>query len=137
METGSKLDQVDGRRNVFAATRAAHAKASGADTVDLWEMIHLFRNNLGKIFFCVLLAVGAVVVYLNHVHPVYASTVVLEVAPDTDQNSTNPPPDLDSSDIIKTIELKIASQSVILKAIKANHLADDFNFIQAPAEGYL
>jgi len=135
METESKYVKVDGRRNVFAATRAEHAKASGAGTVDLWEMIHLFRNNLGKIFFCVLLAVGTVVVYLHHVHPVYASTVMLEVAPDTDQNSANPPPDLDSSDILKTIELKIASQSVILKVINDKHLADDPNFTQAPAEG--
>jgi succinoglycan biosynthesis transport protein ExoP len=134
METGSKFYQVDGRRNVFAATRMDHAKAAGAGTVDLWEMIHLFRNSLGKIFFCVLLAVGAVVVYLNHVHPVYASTVILEVAPKTDQNPANPPPDLDSSDILKTIELKIASQSVILKVIRDNHLADDPNFTKTPAD---
>jgi len=136
METESKFDQVEGRRNHFAATRADHAKASGAGTVDLWEMIHLFRNNLGKISLCVLLAVGAAVVYLKHVHPVYASTVMLEVAPpDTNQNSANPPPDLDSSDILKTMELKIASQSVILKVIRDNHLADDPNFIQAPIGG--
>ncbi len=95
-------------------------------------------NNLGKIFFCVLLAVGAVAVYLNHVHPVYASTVMLEVAPpDTSQNSTNPPPDLSSSDILKTMELKIASQSVLLKVIKDNHLADDPNFTMAPSGGVL
>jgi len=135
MEKGSKLDQVAGRRNVFAATSAAHAKSSGAGTVDLWEMIHLFRNNFGRIFLCVLLAVGAVAVYLNHVHPVYASTVMLEVAPNVDPDSPNPPPDLDSSDILKTIELKIASQSVILKVIQDNHLADDPNFTQAQAAG--
>ena len=135
METGSKLDYVDGRRNIFTAARGDLAKTSGAGTVDLWEMIHLFRNNLGKIFFCMLLAVGAVVVYLRHVHPVYASTVVLEVAPDTDQNPASPPPDLDSSDILRTIELKIASQSVILKVIKNNDLADNPNFTRTPAEG--
>jgi succinoglycan biosynthesis transport protein ExoP len=135
METENKLDQVDGRRKVFAATSAGHAKSSGAGTVDLWAMIHLFRNNLGKIFFCVLLAVGAAAVYLSHVHPVYASTVMLEVAPDTNQNPANPPPDLDSSDILKTIELKIASQSVLLKVIKNNHLADDPNFTLTAAGG--
>jgi len=138
MEAESKFDQVDGRRNLFAATRADHAKAAGAGTVDLWEMIHLFRNNLGKIFLCVLLTVGAVAVYVNHVHPVYASTVMLEVAPpDTNQNSANPPPDLDSSDVLKTMELKIASQSVILKVIRDNHLADDPNFTQTPTGGAL
>jgi polysaccharide biosynthesis transport protein len=136
METGSKFDQVEGRRNLFAASRADYAKASGAGAVDLWEMIHLFRNNLGKISVCVLLTVGAVAVYVSHVHPVYASTVMLEVAPpDTNQNSANPPPDLDSSDILKTMELKIASQSVILKVIKDNHLADDPNFTQTPTSG--
>jgi len=137
METGSNLDQVNSRRKAFAATGADHAKLSGAGTIDLWDMIHLFRNNLGKIFFCMLLAAGAVAIYLGHVHPVYASTVMLEVAPDTDQNSTSPPLDLDSSDILKTIELKIASQSVLLKVIKNNHLADDLNFTLTPAGGTL
>ncbi len=136
METESKSDQVDGRRNLFAATRADHAKASGAGTVDLWEMIHLFRNNLGKIFLCVLLTVGAVAVYVNHVHPVYASTVMLEInAAGHEPEFGEPAADLDSSDILKTMELKIASQSVILKVIRDNHLADDPNFTQTPTSG--
>ena len=136
MDTESKFDQIDSRRNLFAAARADHAKASGAGTIDLWEMIHLFRNNFGKIFCCVLLTVGAVAVYVSHVRPVYASTVMLEVAPpDTNQNSANPPPDLDSSDVLKTMELKIASQSVILKVIRDNHLADDPHFTQTPIGG--
>ena len=133
METGIKPDQVDGRRRIFTTSRSDHAKSSSTGTIDLWEIIHLFRNNSGKIFFCVLLAVGVAAVYLSHVHPVYASTVVLEVAPEPDQNPTNPT-DLDSSDILKTIELKVASQSVLLRVIKDYHLADDSNFTLTPAE---
>jgi succinoglycan biosynthesis transport protein ExoP len=135
MEIESKFGQVDGRREIFATPGASPSKSSGASAIDLWEIIHLFRNNFWKMFLCVLLAVGVTAVYVHHIHPVYASTVILEVAPDTDQNSTNPPPDLDSSDILKTIELKIASQSVLLKVIKNEHLADDPNFTMTPPEG--
>ncbi|HXA13873.1 MAG TPA: GumC family protein, partial [Opitutaceae bacterium] len=109
-------------------------KSRDAGTVDLWEVIHLFRNNFGKIFLCVLLIAGPVAFYLSHARPVYASTVLVEVAPDTDQNPANQP-DLDSSDILKTIELKIASQSVLLRVIKNNHLADDPDFILTQAGG--
>jgi succinoglycan biosynthesis transport protein ExoP len=135
MDTASKLGHVETRRSAFAPTSVDHGKSHGASAVDLWEIIHLFRNNLGKIAVCMLLAVGAAAVYLSHVHPVYASTVMLEVAPDQQAQNSATPPDLDSSDVLKTIELKIASQSVLLRVINDNHLADDPAFTLTPAGG--
>ncbi|HZP61552.1 MAG TPA: polysaccharide biosynthesis tyrosine autokinase [Opitutaceae bacterium] len=71
---------------------------------------------------------------MNHTSPVYVSSALLEVATPTGDGQNAPPPDLDASDILKTIELKIASQSVLLRMIKDNHLADDPDFAP-PKEG--
>jgi capsular exopolysaccharide synthesis family protein len=105
-------------------------------TVDLREILGLFRSNFWKIFFCILLCLGIALYYLHHARPVYLSSALMEVttaAPDDGQNAT--PTNFDASDILKTIELKIASQSVLLRVIKSNGLADDPDFIQSQAGG--
>ncbi|MDE3083888.1 MAG: hypothetical protein KGJ37_01545, partial [Verrucomicrobiota bacterium] len=106
--------------------RTEHTKTRDAGTVDLWEIIHLFRDNLGKIALSVLFCGGLAGLYLTHARPVYASTAMLEAAPGDQQNSNTV--DLDASDVLKTIELKIASQSVLWDVIKSNHLAEDADF---------
>ena len=104
-----------------------------AGSIDPREIIFLFRNNLGKIIFCVVLAIGAMGLYLLQVRPVYASTAMLEVTPNPkeDPNAS----EVDSSDTLKTIELKIGSQAVLLGVIKADHLADDPAFAPLGSAG--
>lgn len=96
-------------------------------TVDLREVVNLLRNHLGKLVFSVVCAVGLMFFYLYHAQPVYTAAAVVEVAESSRQNPT--PTEIDASDLLKTIELKIASQSVLLGVIKANHLADDPSFV--------
>ncbi|HKB89899.1 MAG TPA: exopolysaccharide transport family protein, partial [Opitutaceae bacterium] len=103
-------------------TETAKAKHPGA--IDPWEVIYLFRDYLGHILLCVFITVGLAVLYLLYTRPVYSSRALLEISQQEKQNGG----DIDSSDTLKTIELKIASQSVLLGVIKANKLADDPDF---------
>lgn len=105
-------------------------KSKDPGTLDLWELIHLFRNYVGTIFLCLLLSFGGAYFYLHETPPVYTSSVLLEIAPDTRQQEPNTSiPNLDTSNVLRTINLKIASQSVLLRVIKTNNLAEDPDFI--------
>ncbi len=105
-------------------------KAKDTGTIDLWEIIYLFRNNLGKILLCVLLSMAVAVFYLSRTRSLYDSSVLLEIVPDTpDQGQTSAITNLDDSDILQTIDREIASQSVLLGVIEKNNLANDPDFI--------
>lgn len=105
-----------------------------AATVDLRDVVQLFRRNLGKIFFCVLAVVGLALLYLDSSPPIYAANALLEVAEGSRQNPA--PTEVDTSDTLKTIERKIASQSVLLGVIRNLQLADDPGFIAPNAGGF-
>ncbi len=107
--------------------RIEHEKSRDAATVDLREALGLFRDHLGKIILCVLLAIGLTLLYLRHSRPIYTSSALLEVAPSNRQDP-NAMEDLEASDTLKTIELKVASPSVLLGVIRRHHLADDRDF---------
>jgi polysaccharide biosynthesis transport protein len=116
--------------------KTEHVGPRDPGTIDLRDILGLFRNNFWKIFFCILLCLGIALFYLRHARPVYVSSALMEVAtvaPDDGSNSN--PTNFDTSDILKTIELEIAGQSVLLRVIKSNGLADDPDFIQAQPEG--
>ncbi|HZT23150.1 MAG TPA: hypothetical protein VFB55_09605, partial [Verrucomicrobiae bacterium] len=57
----------------FSGTPIESLRPRDAGAIDLWDIGDLFRKNLGKIFFSVLLCVGAAIFYLNHTSPVYVS----------------------------------------------------------------
>ena len=96
--------------------------------LDLWDVFHLFRSNRGKIAVCLLMAVGAAGCYLRYARPVYASRALLEVS----QEKAQEPVESDSSEALKTIELKIADQSVLLGVVKAADLMSNPDFLATP-----
>src|SRR5882724_11731728 len=96
-----------------------------AGVVDPRELFYLFRNNLGKIGLCTLLAIGLTGLYLQVTRPVYTSTALLEVV----QSAQNPnATEVDTLDNLKTIELKIAARPILLGVIREKHLVDDPEF---------
>jgi polysaccharide biosynthesis transport protein len=98
----------------------ATAQPPACATLDLREVVYLFRNHLGKVLACVALALAIALIYLHHARPIFASSALLEVALTDRQNQ--PVSDVDSADTLKTVELKLASQSVLLAVIKEHHL---------------
>ncbi|HVU36160.1 MAG TPA: polysaccharide biosynthesis tyrosine autokinase [Opitutaceae bacterium] len=100
----------------------ATAQAPASATLDLREVVYLFRNRLGTVFICILLAAAGMATYLRQAHPVYASSALLEVAPPDHAADSS---DYDSSDTLKTIQLKLASRPVLLGVIKHHHLESD------------
>lgn len=114
--------------------RTEQIRTKDTGTFDLWDLSDLFRKNLGKILFSVLLCVGSMLFYLDRARPVYQSTAMLEVAAPGD-GQDNSSDDLGASGILQTIQLKIASQAVLLRVIKDNHLADDPDFVPPRGEG--
>lgn len=111
----------------FCAMKTDHERSKNPATVDLREALGFFRDHSGKIIICVLLAVGLTFLYLRRARPVYVSSALLEVAPSNRQDP-NAMEDLEASDTLKTIELKVASPSVLLGVIRRQHLADDRDF---------
>ena len=113
-------------------------KAKDSGTIDLWDILHLLRSHAGKIAFCVLLSVAAGLYYLAHALPVYASTVLLEVAPNpaaADKSADLSADDL--ADVQRTIELKLTSPAVLWRVIQQNHLDTDPAFTQPSAANAL
>ena len=93
--------------------------------VDLRELWQLLAANWGKLASCLLLTVGLALAYLHYAQPVYASRALLEVAQDPKASGD---PDA-SADLLTTMQLKIASQPVLLGVIKANNLTSDPDFM--------
>lgn len=111
-------------------------KSKDGGVIEWRELLELLRGNAGKILLCAGLAVGATALYLRSAHPVYASSALLEVAPDSRQDP-NATEDLEASEALKTIELKVASQEVLLGVIRKQHLADDPSFAPRAGSGGL
>jgi polysaccharide biosynthesis transport protein len=104
-------------------------KSNDTGIIDLWELLHLFRSHAGKILCCLLLAVAGGLYYLAHAAPVYASTLLLEIAPDpSDGEPAANLSDSDIADVQKTIELKLTSPAVLLRVIRKFHLDRDPDF---------
>jgi polysaccharide biosynthesis transport protein len=99
---------------------ARSAPPPSAAPSDLREVLQTLRHRAGTIFLCVLLTTGLAVAYLHVARPIYASQAVLEVAPASGADA-----DPDSAALLRTLELTVASQSVLLGVIHADHLADD------------
>src|SRR5690348_15604769 len=110
----------------IANFRAGRPRPDYKETLDLREVINLFRNHFGKILVCVALGIGAALFYLHHTRPIYSSAALLEVTPAGNQGSA--PTEIETSELLKTVELKLASQSVLLAVIKGNNLAEDPEF---------
>src|SRR5262249_11567149 len=108
-------------------------KSTPAGTLDLRELVYLLRNNAGKIVLCVLLAVGGTVFYLYHTKPIYRSKALLEVNPGRMQGANAT--EVDSSETLKTVEMKLANQSVILAVVRENKLTEDPDFMSDEPEG--
>ena len=111
---------------VIASARAGRVKPESKETLDLREVLHLFRNHFTKIFLCVALAAVVAVFYLQHARPIYTSSALLEVTQAGNESSA--PTEIETSEMLKTVERKLASQSVILAVIKSNGLAADPEF---------
>ncbi|MGH7959869.1 MAG: GumC family protein [Opitutaceae bacterium] len=111
----------------IASARASRTKPNYRETLDLREVIHVFRDHFGKIFICIALGVALALVYLHHVRPTYASAALLEVMQRTTDGVA--PTEVETSELLKTVELKLASQAVLLAVIKANNLAADPGFV--------
>lgn len=116
----------------IANWRAGRAKPDFHPSLDLRELLNLFRVHFGKIFVCVALGIGAALFYLHHAKPIYTSAALLEVSQAGKQGMA--PTEIETSEMLKTVELKLASQSVLLAVIKANNLADDPEFLLAAPE---
>jgi polysaccharide biosynthesis transport protein len=110
----------------IANARTARVKPEHKESLDLREVIHLFRDHFGKIFVCVALGVSLALFYLHHAKPVFTSSALLEVSQMATQG--NAPTEIETSELLKTVELKLASQSVLLAVIKANGLTEDPEF---------
>ncbi|HEX3729654.1 MAG TPA: polysaccharide biosynthesis tyrosine autokinase [Opitutaceae bacterium] len=104
---------------------AKNEKSSFAEPLDLQELLHLFRQHLGKILACLAVCLAFALCYLHFARPVYQSRALLEVEQDPKADAG----DSDLSDTLKTMELKLASQPVLLGVIKANHLESDADFM--------
>lgn len=90
-----------------------------ATNLDLREVVGLFRHHWGKLFLCVAVAVGLMAFYLQRARPVFTSSALLEVGEHRTRTS-----DADTLDELKTVELKIASQPVLLGVVTKHHLAE-------------
>lgn len=108
---------------------------SAATTIDVREIVHLLRANLGKIIFSTLLVVGLTLLYLNQARSLYRATATLEVAEGSRQNPH--PSEIDASDMLKTIELKIASQAVLLGVIRRQDLVNDPHFARREPDNFI
>src|SRR5687767_11802560 len=93
------------------------------DSLDLREVIYLFRDHFGKIFMCVALGVAVALFYLHHAKPSFTSSAMLEVSHVVTRG--NAPTEVETSEMLKTVELKLASQSVLLAVVKAHKLDQD------------
>jgi capsular exopolysaccharide synthesis family protein len=118
---------------LIASARTGRARTDYRETLDLREVINLFRNHFRKIFLCVTLCVVAAFFYLQNTHPIYASSALLEVNRAGSQGPA--PTEIETSEMLKTVELKLASQSVLLAVIKASHLIDDPDFLTGAPTG--
>src|SRR6185312_11750559 len=106
---------------------AKNEKSSFAEPLDLQELLHLFRQHLGKILACLAVCVAFALCYLHFARPVYQARALLEI--EQDPKAVEGGGDTDLSDTLKTMELKLASQPVLLGVIKANHLESDADFM--------
>jgi polysaccharide biosynthesis transport protein len=104
-----------------------------AATVDIGEIVHLFRDNLGKTMLITVATVGIAGLYLHNTQPVYVSKALLEVGAVDQQKPSAADPD--ASDTLRTIELEIVSQSVLERVVLANHLAIDPEFATQRPQG--
>lgn len=116
----------------IANARATRARLDHKETFDLREIIALFRDHFGKIFLCVALGVALALVYLQHARPTFASSAMLEVSPAGKEG--HPLTEIETSELLKTVELKLASQAVLLAVIKAHNLAADPEIL-SPSSG--
>ncbi len=111
------------------------ASGAGSGTIDPQAIVHLFRDNIGKIGVCILLALGAAALYLHVTRPIYTSNALLEIEQPARQGQNLT--EVDTLDNLKTIELKLASRPVLLGVIRELHLAEDPAFTQPAAPGFL
>jgi capsular exopolysaccharide synthesis family protein len=111
----------------IASARAFRAKPDYKETLDLREVVHLFRDHAGKIILCVVLGIALAVYYLQNAKPIYTSSAMLEV---TQRNADGvAPTEIETAELLKTVELKLASQAVLLEVINSNNLAADPEFL--------
>lgn len=106
---------------------------AAATAIDVREVFDLLRVNLGKIIFCTVLMIGLAVAYLYQAHPVYRAVATLEVAEGSKQNPS--PSEIETSDLLKTIELKIASPAILLGVIRSHEVAKDAGVFSVESEG--
>jgi capsular exopolysaccharide synthesis family protein len=106
-----------------ASAKAGRARPDYKGSLDLREVVSLLRDHFGTIFLSLLLGVCVALVYLQHTPSIYTSTVLLEVTPAGAQNAA--PTEIETSELLKTVERKLASQSVLLEVIKSQRLAGD------------
>src|SRR5688572_32480478 len=107
----------------IANARAARTTPDYKETFDLKEILHVFRDHFWKIFLCVIFGVVAALVYLRHAQPTYTSSAMLEVSVAAKEGLA--PTEIETSELLKTVELKLASQAVLLAVIRANNLDAD------------
>src|SRR5690606_35251302 len=82
----------------------------------------------------VVVAIALALFYLQNTKPTYTSGAVLEV--NQRRSDGVLPTEIESAELLKTVELKLASQSVLLAVIKQNGLHTDPEFI-APSSTFL
>lgn len=89
----------------------------------LRDVVVFFQRKAGTIALCVGLAIACAFLYLDHLHPVYTSSALLEVTPHTKPGTTLT--EAETAETLRTVEQKIASRPVLLQVIKDHQLEDD------------
>ncbi len=106
-------------------TDEAETIRADVGTVDAGAILRALREHVGRIVVCVLLAVALAFFYLLNTPPLYTSTALLEITDNGKQNLA----ELDESNNLRTLELKLANRSVLQGVIKAEHLDTDPEFV--------
>src|SRR5882724_3210758 len=110
------------------------AERTGPDngTVDARAILRALREHFGRIVLCILMALAFAFFYLLNAQSVYTSTALLEISDNGRQQNQNLT-ELDESNNLRTLELKLANRSVLQGVIQAEHLATDPEFVSRAA----
>jgi capsular exopolysaccharide synthesis family protein len=111
-------------------------------TPSAWDLRHLLQILADRAWLpglCLVVSIGLADVYLLVTPKTYASTAVLFVEQQSDkvvsiQDVTQQ--DLESTDMMKTVEQSLTTDDILLRVIRDNHLADNPDFLPTKAEGY-
>jgi capsular exopolysaccharide synthesis family protein len=107
-----------------------------------WDVRHLLQIVADRAWLpglCLIVAIGLADVYLLLAPKTYASTAVLYVEQRDDKVVSIEDvsqQDLESTDMMKTVEQSLTTDDILLRVIRDNHLADNPDFVARKPGGY-